>query len=89
MWRVALGVMPDLDVKVGPRIDSIFREPLADTFDNLATSAVVDATFKSDEGKVKGKECFPSANSTSRELRSIGRSMWTPIVCVQIFLKTQ
>ena len=76
MWRVSLGVMPDLDVKVGPRTDSISHEPLADIFDNLASSVVIDATFRSKQGKVKGKEGFPPGNHTSRELRAKIEARW-------------
>jgi len=28
MWRVALGVTPDLEVKLGPRTEPIYHEPL-------------------------------------------------------------
>ena len=76
MWRVAMGVMPDLNIKIGPRTDDIFHEPLADIFDNKSSSVVVDATFRSKQGKVKGREGFPSVNKISRELMSKIQARW-------------
>ncbi len=76
MWRVALGVMPDLDVTVGPRTDSISHEPLSDIFENLASSVVVDATFNSKQGKVKGKDGFPPVNGVSKALMAKVVARW-------------
>lgn len=76
MWRVALAVMPDKDVKVGPRTDSISHEPLADLYDGKGSSIVVDATFRSKRGKVKGREGFPPVNKVSKELMAEVEARW-------------
>lgn len=76
MWRVALAVMPDKDVKIGPRSDSISHEPLADIYDGKGSSIVVDATFRSKRGKVKGREGFPPVNKVSKDLMAKVEARW-------------
>lgn len=77
MWRVALAVMPDRDVRIGPRTDPIFHEPLAGMHNYVGSSIVVDATFRSKKSIVDGKEVrFPRVNRVSKELRSKIESRW-------------
>jgi UbiD family decarboxylase len=76
MWRVALAVMPDRDVRVGARTDSISHEPLADIYDGKGSSIIVDATFRSKRGTVKGREGFPPVNKISKELMAKVEARW-------------
>ncbi len=76
MWRVAMGVMPDKDVRIGPRVDFITHEPLADLYDSKASSIIIDATFRSRHGKVKGREGFPPVDKVSKELMSKVEARW-------------
>ncbi|MGH7771893.1 MAG: UbiD family decarboxylase [Candidatus Binatia bacterium] len=76
MWRVAMGVMPDKDLRVGPRTDPITHEPLADLYASKASSVIIDATFRSKQGTIKGKEGFPPVDKVSKELMSKVAARW-------------
>lgn len=77
MWRVAMGVMPDRDVRIGSRTNHIQHEPLANMYENLSSSIVVDATFRSKKRIVNGNEKgFPPANRVSKELMSRINARW-------------
>jgi 4-hydroxy-3-polyprenylbenzoate decarboxylase len=77
MWRVALAVMPDKDVRIGPRTDPISHEPLAAMHHNVSSSIVIDATFGSKKTIVDGREVgFPRVNRVSKELRSKVEGRW-------------
>jgi len=76
MWRVAMVVMPDKDVWIGPRTDPITHEPLADLYVSKASSVIIDATFRSKQGTIKGKEGFPPVNKVSKELVSKIAARW-------------
>ncbi|GEM_PF-176567 len=77
MWRVALAVMPDKDVRIGPRTDPISHEPLAAMHHNVSSSIVIDATFRSKKTIVDGREVgFPRVNRVSKELRSKVEGRW-------------
>lgn len=76
MWRVVMGVMPDKDVRIGPRLDRITHEPLATLYDSKASSIIIDATFRSKPGKSKELGEFPPVNKVSKELMSKVESRW-------------
>jgi len=69
LWRVVRGVMPDKDVRIGPRTDRIVQEALADVYNAKASSIVIDAT-------VRSKEAFPPINKVSRDLMSRIEARW-------------
>ena len=78
MWRVAMGVMPDQDVKIGPRTNPIAHEPLAYIHDFKASCVVIDATFRSKRALVDGVAGFYSvhANKVSPGLMSKIEARW-------------
>jgi len=76
MWRAVMAVMPDKDVKIGSRTDPITHEPLAYLFDSKASSIIIDATFRSKLGIIKGREGFPLVSKISKELMSRVEGRW-------------
>jgi 4-hydroxy-3-polyprenylbenzoate decarboxylase len=77
MWRVAMGVMPDRDIRIGPRTDLITHEPLATLYDGKASSVIIDATFRSkQEASVKEREIFPEVDKLSKGLMSKVEARW-------------
>ncbi len=77
MWRVATAVMPDQDMKIGPRSDPSRHEPLARMYDFKTSTVVIDATFRSKGGSVKGEEVsFPPINKVGKELLAKIESRW-------------
>ena len=71
-----MAVMPDKDVKIGSRSDPITHEPLAYLFNSKASSIIIDATFRSKQGIIKGKEGFPLVSKISKEWMSRIEARW-------------
>ncbi len=71
-----MGVMPDKDVRTGPRTDEISHEPLAYMYNFKGSSVVIDATFRSKKGMNWNKEGSPLVNKVSRELMVRVKSRW-------------
>jgi len=77
MWRLAVGVMPDEHVRIGPRTQEIAHEPLAYMYDFQGSGIVVDATFRTKRVVKNGREItFPPVNRASRELMQKVESRW-------------
>jgi len=68
MWRMVMSVMPDKDMKIGPRDLPVRHEPMEEIYD-MASSVIIDATMKSKGG-------FPQVNQVSRELMAKVDARW-------------
>jgi 4-hydroxy-3-polyprenylbenzoate decarboxylase len=80
MWRLGLGVMPDVHLDIGPRTDAIGHEPLAYMFDYKGSSVVVDATFRSKRAMVDGTLVeFPPPSKTSQKGMRKVESRWSEL----------
>jgi 3-polyprenyl-4-hydroxybenzoate decarboxylase len=77
MWRVALGVMPDEHLRIGPRTEAMFHEPMLEMYGGRTSTVTIDATFRSKRRVVDGEEVgFPPVNKVSRELRARVEARW-------------
>jgi 3-polyprenyl-4-hydroxybenzoate decarboxylase len=77
MWRVALGVMPDEHIRIGPRTEAMFHEPMLAMYGGQTSTVTIDATFRSKRRVVDGEEVgFPPVNKVSRELRARVEARW-------------
>lgn len=76
MWRVVMSVMPDQDIRIGPRTDPTAHEPLEEFYDSKASSVVIDATMRSRQAAGDGKEGFPPVNKVSPELAAKVEARW-------------
>jgi 3-polyprenyl-4-hydroxybenzoate decarboxylase len=68
VWRIAMSVMPDKDMRVGPRTLPVRHEPMEEMYD-MASSVIIDATMKSKGG-------FPRVNKVSPELMARVEARW-------------
>jgi UbiD family decarboxylase len=68
IWRMVMSVMPDKDVRIGPRSEPVRHEPMEEFYDR-ASSVVIDATMRS-------KGAFPPVNRVSRELMAKVEARW-------------
>jgi hypothetical protein len=72
-----MGVMPNEHVRIGPRTEPLFHEPLEEMYEGRTSTVVIDATFRSKRRLVDGHEVtFPPVNKVSRELRARVEARW-------------
>jgi 4-hydroxy-3-polyprenylbenzoate decarboxylase len=68
VWRLAMSVMPDKDMRIGPRSLPVRHEPMEELYD-MSSSVIIDATMRSKGG-------FPQVNKVSPELMAKVESRW-------------